>query len=223
MREFIGKLRVHAEKSGITGMGIEKILVTGYPDEAILQVVETMRTDLVVMGLESENTYTFAPVGDIVAKVVSALKVPALVIPSNFTYKGGISETSRVMYATDFEEADYYSMHRLMNIMAPFNVEIHCVHIGDEDAVAWDKIRMDELQHYIVRGFGKVKVRTTILRAKDVEEGLHHYIDENRIELMAVTTRDRNLFSRIVSPSVTRKVLVHSSVPLFVFHAGRRE
>ncbi len=49
--------------------------------------------------------------------------------------------------------------------------------------------------------------------------GLEGYIQNNKIDIISLTTRRRNLVARLINPSVGKKMLFHTNTPILMFHA----
>jgi nucleotide-binding universal stress UspA family protein len=62
-------------------------------------------------------------------------------------------------------------------------------------------------------------LRINLLDGKNTEEAVSDFARETNADILAVSTRRRNLLERLVSPSVTRKFAYHTHIPLLAFHA----
>jgi len=55
------------------------------------------------------------------------------------------------------------------------------------------------------------------IKSDTLLHGLETYIQENGIDMLLMCRPQRNLFERIFHSSATKKVALHSTVPLLVF------
>ena len=67
-----------------------------------------------------------------------------------------------------------------------------------------------------------------LLSGKDMSAQFHEdgewvstttYIDQAEIDLIALTTHKRGVIERLFNPSIARKMIFHSYVPLLIFHS----
>ena len=57
------------------------------------------------------------------------------------------------------------------------------------------------------------------LVGNDISGSLQKIIDEEKIDILSLTTHKRNMISRLFNPSIARKMVFHTNTPLLVFHA----
>ena len=53
----------------------------------------------------------------------------------------------------------------------------------------------------------------------NVDYELEDFIEKNKVDLLALSMRKRNIFSKLFDRSLTKKMAYHSHTPLFAFHA----
>jgi hypothetical protein len=165
-------------------------------------------------GLTRDNYKAF---GRFVNKVIENTTVPVLALPSG-TVKT-ISEIKSVLYATDFDPSDYSALNRLIQMMAPFKIKIHCVHICFVEKKPWDPVKLDELKASFLNEYKGINISFHNIISDNILTGLETYIRENQIDALAVTTHKRNLLEKIFIPSVSHKIYKETGKPLLVFHA----
>ena len=57
-----------------------------------------------------------------------------------------------------------------------------------------------------------------LIIGEDILEELQQFITQEQIDVIALTTRKRNMLARMFNPGIARKMLFHTSIPLLVFH-----
>jgi nucleotide-binding universal stress UspA family protein len=57
------------------------------------------------------------------------------------------------------------------------------------------------------------------MERKDVFQGLEDYIDEKDIDMIALTTHKRGIIEKLFNPSLAKRMLFHTNIPLLVFHS----
>jgi nucleotide-binding universal stress UspA family protein len=77
---------------------------------------------------------------------------------------------------------------------------------------------MTDTKEYIKRVVPKVKVKCDIIEAKTSEKVIIDYIEKNQINLVALTRHKRGLLYKLFNPSLAKRMIYHSEVPVLLFH-----
>lgn len=216
MEEFTLRMRQYVENSRIKGVEIGYSLLRGLPSDAVLYMNETMNPDVIVMGTRSLEKRKEE--GGAVVSILREARVPVLVVPES-SNSGGLDTIHNIAYATDFDESDFASIRKLFGLIAPFNLKLFCIHIGAQQAGEEQKNKMNGLREYFRSAYKDFDVECLLVEHHDVIAGLDEAIKEKSIDVIALTTRRRNLITSILNPSLTRKLFFHTNIPLLVFHS----
>ena len=219
MEEFYGDLREKIEKENIQGVKLDYTLVRGIASEEIIAKSEEYKPDIIIIGTRGQGEKENDLIGSVTAKIIEDTKVPVLVIPED-SYYSGIA-TINIMYATDFDESDYKALKKLMNIMSPFDIRLYCVHIGKQDTNVWDKAKMNGLKEKLYAQYPDYEIECSLIEEEDFLKGVQDLIREKKIDIISLVTHKRNLLSKILNPSIARKVLFHTNIPFLVFHSDK--
>ncbi|HEY4787010.1 MAG TPA: universal stress protein [Bacteroidales bacterium] len=217
MASFLEKITAYSKTKSLPEIPITTNLINGVPDEIALYTAESEKPVLIIMGVSGMETRTFEPMGKIASRIVEKSAVPVLIIPEDMEFKG-INEIKNVLYTTAFDETDFSAIGRLISIVQRLNMDIYCVHIGTENNDPWDKIKMEGLKEYFNKAYGKTNVECDLIFSKDIIKALDNFITEKDIDLLSLTTKKRNLISKLINPSIALKILYHTRIPLLVFH-----
>lgn len=199
-------------------VALKRVLLKGVAEDEIVAYSRLISPDLIIMGTRGKDRKSIDLVGSVTAEVIDISKVPLLAIPEGFDYKG-MQSIRNVLYATTFEEYDFKAIDALESILKPIGVKIFCVHVVPEKAKEWDEVKMDGLKEYFRKKYDESNVVCDLLQSEDFWIGIESYIREKNIDILCFTTKRRNIISRLLNPSIARKMLFHSTTPLFVFHA----
>lgn len=193
---------------------IERAFIHGLPEDEIQEEAERFKPDLVVMGTKGESNVARSFFGTVTTKAVQELKVPVLTIPS--AYHG--DSLSKVAYATDFSKTDSRSILKLQQILQPYQPFIYCIHISDNASAGNDRAQLQKLRERLQQNAADQRIEYTVLEGDDVAEALQKFVQQERIDILALTTHERSLFGKIMKPSLAQKLVLHAAVPLLVFH-----
>lgn len=217
MDEFYMDLKEKIENDNIEGVKIDFSLVRGIASEEIIAKSKEYKPDVIIIGTRGKGDRENDLIGSVTAKIIEDTKVPVLVIPEDSLYQG--IATINILYATNFDDSDYKSIKKLMNVLSPFEIRLYCVHIGTEDSNVWDKVKMDSLKDKLLKEYGDYEIECSIIETEDFYIGVQDLIREKKIDILSLVTHKRNLISKLLHPSTTRKVLFHTNIPFLVFHS----
>jgi len=212
------KLKIWCIKENYSQIHISTKLINGFSPDEIVEYTKKYRPALVRMGTRGLTRDNYKAFGRVVSKVIEESTVPVLALPVG-TVKT-INEINAVMYATDFDPSDYSALNRLIQMLAPFNIKIHCVHISLVEKKPWDSVKLDELKTHLLNEYKGIDLTFSNIVSDNLVIGLETYIRDNDIEALAVTTHKRNLLEKIFIPSISRKIYSETGKPLLLFHAG---
>lgn len=217
IENYAKELHKYIDDCGLTEVSIGYEIVPGIPEDEIIRFSESYEPDLVVMGTHGKGSGMGVIMGSVTAAVIKRIDFPIMSIPEKYTFIGE-KNVKNVMYVTEFDESDFLSLKKLMNITEQLDLNIHCVHLS-EDPGAWDKIKMDGLMEYFRKSYGKSRVQYSFISQKDLLEDLDQQIRDLKINILSLTSHHRNLFERLFKRDITKKLFYHTSIPLLVFHS----
>jgi nucleotide-binding universal stress UspA family protein len=214
-RKFINTLSREIGKDKWKTVKSDFIIKPGYADEDILAYAEENKSRLIVMGTGGDAGLIM---GSVTADVIYNAKVPVLVVPEE-SPEISVGTLNKVLYATNFDEKDFAALDKLMGLLKPFNTQIFCVHVGKGEKSEWDEARLEGMKEVLKDKYEQKEFSCRLIVGDDLLETLNKFIEEQKIDIISLTTHKRNMISRLFNPSVARKMVFHSKTPLLVFHA----
>lgn len=197
---------------------LERSFVYGLPEEVIPIQIEAYKPTLVVMGTITEQNLSRSLFGTIITNIMKEVKVPLLTVPH--TYEG--TAIRNVLYATDFDKTDPVAIETLQQLLKPFDVSIYCLHIS-EGSNAADAEQLAALRQKLQQSGNGSNIRYNLLEGDDVAEALLNFVETENINLLALTTRERDLLDSILHPSLAKKLVMEAKVPLLIFHSQQKK
>ncbi|NDK57090.1 universal stress protein [Pontibacter fetidus] len=193
---------------------LERVFMYGLPEDLVPEEVQRFKPDLLVMATKGESNLARTFFGSISTNIAQEIKVPVLTIPE--TYEG--TTIKRVLYATDLDKTDTQTLTNLQQLLQPFGPVIECVHVADEPSQS-DNRKLEELRNKLQQS-ATTNLTYTLLEGEDVADALQKFVSEQAIDLIALTTRSRTLLGSLLNPSLTKRLVLESQVPLLIFHAS---
>jgi nucleotide-binding universal stress UspA family protein len=215
LEDLYNELLVQIKQKNFQHVKLNYMLANGNPLNEILDVYQTYRPDLIVMGTQGKTKEAKEQFGSVAATTINETKVPILTIPEGSKYRG-ISRVN-ILYATNFDESDFKAIKRLMTLIYLFDVKIYFVHIGKMDEISKNKI--EDLKALFNNLYPGYQIECSIIEHEDILNTLQKYILDRSIDIISMTTHKRNFISRLFYPSMTKKMLFQTDIPMLVFHA----
>ena len=217
LNEFVNNLQTKNRNNG-NNVVVKHKLLCGIAEDEILYFSREYNPTVVIMGTRGKDKKAIDLIGSVTAEVAEKANVPVLAIPEDFDYKG-IGNIRNILYATNFEEADFAALQKLEIILKPLNARIFFVHVGLQKGKQWDIMKLEGLKSYINKLVPDVEVNCDLIEAEDFWVGLESYIQREKIDIISFTTYRRGLVARILYPNIGRKMLFQTTTPMLVFHA----
>jgi hypothetical protein len=168
---------------------------------------------MIVMGTKGTSGITEKLLGSVASHVIQHANRPVLAIPDEARFAG----IHHITYATTFDEQEFKVIDGLLAFAKLFDAQISCVHI-QQKTDKWIHLQHDFFRNIYSNELSHEKMDFFILNSEEVVEGLSHFAMERESDVIAMLTHKRTAFSRLFHPSITRKVALHSEIPLLAFH-----
>lgn len=167
--------------------------------------------DLVVMGTKGASGLTEVFIGSRTASMVKTVSIPVLVVPM----EASIKRPKQILFATDDtfinREVD---IELLKNIAIKNSSKVDAIYVSenDEEEEAIKVIIGSEVDFQLI----DIPHEMKHLEGENVEQVIADYTTNNSIDLIAMITNKGNLFYNLFHQSVTKKVVLHTKIPLLV-------
>ena len=215
LQELYNELQAQIKQNHNEQVRLNYMLSNGNPVNEILDVYRTYRPDLIVMGTQGKTKATKEQFGSVAATTINETQVPVLTIPEGSKYRG-ISRVN-ILYATNFDESDYKAIKKLMTLVYLFDVKINFVHIGKMDQNSTQKI--NNLKNLFSNLYPGYQIECSIIEHENILNTLQKFISDRSIDIITMTTHKRNMITRLFYPSMTKKMLFQTDIPMLAFHA----
>jgi nucleotide-binding universal stress UspA family protein len=198
-------------KSKDLAIKIESNVEMGFPSDLLSDYTKSKdeSIDLVVMGTKGEHNLAERILGSVTSAVIRDAACPVLAVPE-YCKDLNIKE---IAYASDLKTDQAASFAEAAEIAALFGAVLNCVSVDiNGDETDNEKRKFNEIISKL-----KLDIRLTEIKSDTLLHGLEIYVQENGIDMLLMCRPQRSLFERVFHSSVTKKVALHSTVPLLVF------
>jgi len=215
---FLNRLTSLIDKDRWKKSKPEYIVKLGEADDDILSYIQIHPPKMVVMGIRGGDAQSDDLIGSTTAGVIFNTKVPVLAIPEN-TPNNWLDNFNTVVYATNFEEHDFIALDKLLKLVKPFECKVICLHVNQGIDAELDDAMLEGMREALCEKYPYAAFDCRLIHNKHLPEAIDHFIQENKIDVLALTTHRRNLLTRFFNPSIARKLVLHTQNPILVFHA----
>lgn len=216
--EFLNKLTSMIDYNRWKKAKPEYIVKVGEADDDILSYIQIHPPKMVVMGIRGGDAELDDLMGTTTAGVIFNTKVPVLAIPEN-TPDNWLKNFKTVVYATNFEAHDFVALDKLLNLVKPFDCQVICLHVNQGNNGGLDEAMLEGMREALCEKYPFAAFDCRLIHNKNLPEAIDRFIQDNQIDVLAMTTHRRNLLTRFFNPSIARKMVLHTQTPILVFHA----
>jgi nucleotide-binding universal stress UspA family protein len=213
---FISVLKKQITACDPERLDISYDVLPGVPEDEIISYCGHYIPDLVIMGTHGKDKAKTI-MGSVTETIIRKISFPVLAIPEKYSFVE-VKNIRNLMYVTEFDESDFISIKKLMNLTNQLGLKIHCVHIGEKGG-EWDRVKMDGLKEYFRNVYGKTEVVCSLIQSKSILADINEYVQEKKINILSLTTRQRGIFDKLFKADLTKKLFYHTNIPLLVFHS----
>jgi nucleotide-binding universal stress UspA family protein len=196
---------------------VTPVVEYGLAVDTIVDFATKSGVDLIVMGTKGASGLDDVLLGSNTAAVMQRAKCPVLAVPEATEFH----PIKVLAFATDYRETDTNAIKSLSSIAELFDAKLLIVHISDvlvpdnfEHALF--EVFKDEIRQKI----GYKNIEFDVLKGSNPVKVLNEFIKDRSVSFIAVSTRRKNLFTRLFDKSFTKQLAYHSLVPVMAFHDG---
>jgi len=198
-------------KSKDSVIKIESAVEMGFPSDLLADYTKSKEEDidLIVMGTKGEHNLAERILGSVTYAVIRDAACPVLAVPEHCSDLN----IKEIAYASDLKKDQAASFAEAADIAELFGAVLYCVSVDvNGDETDSEKRKFNDIVSKL-----NLDISLTEIKSDTLLHGLEIYIQENGIDMLLMCRPQRSLFDRIFHSSVTKKVALHSRVPILVF------
>jgi nucleotide-binding universal stress UspA family protein len=212
-KDFENRLNHYAENLRKEGYIATPVWSIGGVQSAVEEAIETYQPNMIVIGRTGTGGFLDKLVGSSATQIALHSTCPVLVIPPQRTPE----KFREVVYATQFEYDESDILKEVYLLMNHLGSRLTLLKIKSDNQ---PDIQPDNQYITEIKADFKITDDDIVIRkAKHVLDGIEDYCDEVKADLLIMSSRERSFIEEfLINPSVTRKLIVDTHVPLLVFH-----
>lgn len=192
---------------------IKTISEYGPAAEIITSVADTEGVDLIVMGTKGAGTFASKLLGSVASNTITKVKKPVLIVPE----KTIDFQFNNIVLASDLHTQSSDKLNALIALAKVYSAKVNILYVNTNDkekpdidkAIEGIKLNslLNDLEHQFV-----------VTDNKDPEEGINEYVAKHNTDVLAVIPHNYSFFERLFHRSVSKKLTLHSDIPLLVLN-----
>ena len=191
-------------------------LKAGVPEDVILDFCKKEEPSLVVMGTRGKKREKGELMGSVTSEVLEGSSKPVIAVPQSGNFKQP-DEVQKIAFLTNFDQKDLIAIDAVISLYKKEGLEICFIHTSEKKDT-WDEVMLTGIKNYFANHYPLLKTEYVLLKRDESLEPLQNYLDKNKVDLVALNPRKRNLFARFFNQGIATKLLFNVDMPLLVMH-----
>lgn len=178
----------------------------------ISDTIAKEKMDLVVMGSKGSSGLDEILIGSNTEKVVRTATCPVITVKE----KTDASQLKKVVFASDFRQADHEVAGRFKKMQHLFDAEFYFVFVNTPGSFETSRESMNRIRTFVnTHKFEHVKAE--IYNSLSEEEGIIQFAEDIDADMIAITTHGRSGLLHLFTGSIAEDVVNHSKRPVWTF------
>jgi nucleotide-binding universal stress UspA family protein len=191
---------------------LEALCLFGFMTDVIRRTVKEKAVDLIVMGTQGARGGLQEVMGSNTWDVIKHVPCPLIAVPQQASFSA-IRHMVFAVDARDLRSAEI--IYPLAEIALQFKAKLTILHVSPGKANGQlSKRQREQLESF----FFNIPHEFIFLAHEDVAEGIKSFLQQNDLDMLAMITHQRGLLESLWHESVTKKLSLHSHVPVLALH-----
>lgn len=177
---------------------------------AINEVAKNDEIDFLVMGTKGATGLKEVLIGSNAANILDKINIPCLLIPDAYVP----TNFEKIGIAYDLQPvSNHNNIRTLNNIVNLVNAQTIIGSVNSKNKIT------DAQEEYINILKTQVKAAETVfLNIDSTVEGIHAFEIQQKIDMLVMFKRKVSFFESLFHQSITKKIAIHTHIPLLVLH-----
>ena len=192
-----------------TDIEIECTVAEGFAVDEILAIENDIKPEFIIMGMETEGTFSELIIGSIATDVIRKTKTSIILVPERARFK----KINRITLAYDYNLKQETSiLQPLKELIDQSKAQFHILNVGKQDPEQDPEkaIAAIKLEKY----FSGIPFTAHFTESDDFTTGVNNFVESADIDLIAMIPHKHNFLERLFKESHTKKIAFHTNIPL---------
>lgn len=187
---------------------VDGFIREGSPTEIIRELAKAKHADLIVMGMKGKGKSN-SIFGSTTNMVMRKSTIPVFVIPEKNIFK----PIHRITFASEFDikKEDYSIVEELSE---KYNSSIQIVNVQKNEEAMSVENAIGKMEANL--SFVKLDHHFNTVENKNVEKGIHEFLETNPSDILAMVAHKHSFFRRLFGIIHTKQMSYQTRIPLLV-------
>ncbi|MBK7883369.1 MAG: universal stress protein [Chitinophagaceae bacterium] len=193
---------------------VTSIVTQGDLIEGINNYCASVSPYAVVMGAENADFFEKIISGAKTLAAVKHLSWPVIIIPLEAKFEC----IRKIALACDFRKVvETIPAKEIKSLVDEFHAELHILHVNEVDVNSLDQQTIEE-SGWVQQILGKLKPKYHFIKSTNIEKSINEFAENNNIDFSIVLPKKHNLFSKVFYHSHSKRLVLHTHVPVMAVH-----
>lgn len=203
-------LKKYEKEFSSKGNYVKTKIETGYAAQVIADYADKKQMDLIIIGTTGDNKKNGLFVGSTTSSLVKRTHCPVLAVPEKSVFK----KPRKIVFALDFsKKIREETLQPLIFIAKKYKSEVLLLQVKNNEK---DTLNEAVLGLRVNSSLEGIDHSFEVIYDRDIPHGIEQFVAENEADIIVLISQHRKLFERIFHKSVTKKLLLHSTLPMLV-------
>ena len=168
----------------------------------------------VVMGTESTGAFErFLLEGNAIS-AMRQLSWPLIVVPPNVKF----ASLRKIGLACDLKKVvETIPLKEIKSLVQEFHAEFHVLHVNTESGNSFNAETAEE-SGWLQDILGELNPKYHFINDTDIEKSINKFVEKNNFDLLIIIPKKNNLISKIFQHSHSKRLVLHTHVPIMAIH-----
>ncbi len=208
-KEFVPKIK----KEFGEDVALDTRLETGIFADRIIELSNGDEYDLILLTGRTEKSFLDRLISDRNETIIEDARCPVFIVPPSSAY----SELQRIVYATNYNEADIGSLQRLSDLARIFNSKITALHISNDKSFK-NKLSEKGFEEMVQEKCNYTNINLQMRKGDDIVDTIEQVATELKADLIGILKENHGFWKELFSSSSTKELVLNTKLPVLVFH-----
>jgi len=192
------------------------VMQEGNVTQNIIAYARNNDFDFIIMGTSGASGLIEIFVGSVAAEVLENASCPVLVVPINARFDG---KMDCIAMTTEFREEEKKALKWVQGFAKAFGASIDCVNVDVANVESY----ANRVDAWRAEFSTESNLSFTVIKALTIENAIRQFLEEQKIDVLAMLTHKRNFFEELFTYSTTKKMAYHLNTPILAIQAHNLE
>lgn len=202
------EIEKNIEQGELPSVNYSYSLREGIVEEEIQNFVDEYKPALLVLGTKGLDNNTTDIIGNVTADIIEITNVPVLAVPLDTPVKK-MDDIEHIGFLTNVDGRDLESFDAFVNALSYYKkIKVTLIHVNyNAKGGRYSEEQLERVQDYFQKHYPDFNVGYKLINSDNLVEAVSEFVHKEKIAMLGLNTRKRNILGRLFRPSMSRKLL----------------